>query len=56
MEIRSDEFTIVEEVGWVHIHGGEGTTRLSLPKEIWIDLCNKTLMYEERMAEEKRNG
>ena len=44
--IAVDEFRVSEEFGWVHLEDGEGTTRLSMPKHVWLEICAETLKNE----------
>lgn len=52
MKIKSDEFVVSEEFGWMHLDDGEGTTRISMPKDVWTDLCKKTLEQKTQTDED----
>lgn len=49
--ISADEFGVSEESGWMHLDDGEGTIRVSMPKDIWLELCKKTLEQETQINE-----
>ena len=48
MNITVGEYHVTEEFGWVFVHDGDGVTQLTLPKDVWIELCVKTLKSEDR--------
>jgi hypothetical protein len=49
--IAVDEFRVSEQFGWVHLEDGEGTTRISMPKNIWLEICTETLKSEGPIGE-----
>ena len=40
-DVAYDEFRLDIEDGWVHLIDGEGSTRVSMPKDIWDGLVRK---------------
>lgn len=36
----ADEYTVVDEHGWIHILDGEDVARLTTPRPVWNDLIN----------------